>query len=416
VSVGFAYFKRLLCSYLAVAFSLLTLNCQAAEEKLGFGWQVGSQWQEYDNLFLAPENLERSESVLGSFAGINYRKRYSLQTFTLKAKVTDFRYSTFDYLNYLGKDFDAAWLWAFTPDLTGTLSSSRQQGINSFVDYDGGVRNLRKERKDALDVRWRITGGWHLAGGGAQTAVRNTLGGERFVEGDYKASSYEFGAMYAFASQSQITLVQINQTGEYRSRAISEINQVDSGFEQASQELRLDWRLSGKSKLNLKLGHTQREHDHFSLRDYEGTYGSADYLWNNGGKFNFKLNARQDYTSFQSSPQRDLLDALAGVDYYNSSYYRSQLVSFAPSWQLLNKISLSGKLQREERDYIGGILTVAELQKRQDTLQLASVSLDWMPRDVVAISLHMSRQDRSSNLPSADFIANSVGISAALSF
>ena len=38
---------------------------------------------------------------------MDYRKRYSPQTFQIKAKVTDVRYDRFDYLDYLGKDLDA---------------------------------------------------------------------------------------------------------------------------------------------------------------------------------------------------------------------------------------------------------------------------------------------------------------------
>lgn len=415
VSSGFACFKRLFCPIL-FALSVLVATCAKAQEQYGLGWQIGSQVEHEENLFLKPANQANSDTILGSIAAVDYRKRYSLQTFQIKAKVTDVRYDRFDYLDYLGKDLDAAWLWALTPELTGTLSSSRQEGLNSFVDYDGSKRNLRKERKDALDVRWRVSGGWHLAAGANQSAVRNTLGGERFAEGDYTANNAEYGFMYSFPSQSQITLVQMLQSGEYRSRTLSNLSQFDSGFDQTSPELRVDWRLSGKSALNIKLGHLNREHDHFPLRDYSGTYGSADYLWYNGGKLKIKLNARQNYNSFQSSPQRDLIDALAGRDYYNASFYRSQVLSIAPTWQLLDKVSISGKLQQEERDYQGGLLTGAQLRTRQDTLRQGTLSLDWVPRDVVALSLHVSRQERDSNMPTADFTDESIGMSAVLSF
>lgn len=417
VSVGFACFYTPLRCLLLVACALAASLAQAqSQEQYGLGWQIGSQLQHEENLFLKPANQANSDSVLGSFAAVDYRKRYSLQTFIIKAKVTDFRYKRFDYLDYLGKDLDAAWQWAFTPDLTGSLSSSRQEGLNSFIDYDGSKRNLRKERKDALDVRWRVTGGWHLAAGGNQSAVRNTLGGERFAEGDYTANNVEYGLMYSFPSQSQITLVQMNQSGEYRSRTLSELNQFDSAFDQTGQELRLDWRLSGKSNLNLKLGHLSREHDHFPLRDYSGAYGSADYLWSNGGKLKIKLAAKQNYSSFQSSPQRDFIDASLGRDYYNSSYYRSQIISITPSWQLLDKVSLSGRIQQEERDFLGGLVSTPQLRQRQDSLRQGTVALEWVPRDVVALSLHMSRQERNSNMPSAEFTADSIGISAGFSF
>lgn len=415
VSVGFARFQSLLCS-LVLAFCALAAAASQAQEQYGFGWQIGSQVEHEENLFLKPANQANSDTIVGSIAAVDYRKRYSLQTFQIKAKVTDVRYDRFDYLDYLGKDLDAAWLWALTPELTGTLSSSRQEGLNSFIDYDGSKRNLRKERKDALDVRWRMTGGWHLAAGANQSAVRNTLGGERFAEGDYTANNAEYGLMYSFPSQSQITLVQMQQSGEYRSRTLSDISQFDSGYEQTNQELRVDWRLSGKSNLNIKLGHLSREHDHFPLRDYSGAYGSVDYTWYNGGKLKIKLNARQNYNSFQSSPQRDVIDALAGRDYYNASFYRNQVLSIAPTWQLLDKVSISGKLQQEERDYQGGLLSGAQLRTRQDTLRQGSLSLDWVPRDVVALSLHVSRQERDSNMPSADFTDESIGLSAVLSF
>lgn len=415
VAVGIINLKRL------VGMGLIVLAVLApwyvnAEEEYGLKWLVGSQLQHEDNLFLQPDGLQKTDSVVGTFAQGQYKKRYSLQKFELKGKIVDYRYSTADYLNYLAKDLDAKWSWALTPDFTGTLSSSRQQALNSFLDYNASERNLRNERKDALDMRWRITGGWHLAAGGARTAVRNARNGERFVEGDFSANNYEYGATYSFPSQSEITLVQISESGEYRARTLSEVNQTDSGFGQTNQELRFDWLFSVKSKLKIKIGHQDREHDHFAARNYQGTYGAAEYLWSNGGKFNLKFSARQDYTSFQSSPSGDLYYASIGAYYFNSSYYRRQMVSVTPTWQLADKIILSGSLQQENRDYLGGLVAQSLLAQRQDSLHQGSFTLTWVPRDIVALSVFGTMQDRRSNLPKADFDANSLGVSATLSF
>lgn len=415
VAVGFTHFKQRLIA------GVIALGCvpalpAIAAETYGLNWQVGAQWQHEDNLFLRPDGFQAQDSVLGSFAQVRYNKAYSLQKFSLNAKVTDYRYSKFDYLDYLGKDLGGTWSWSLTPQLTGALTSSRQESLNSFLDYDGSKRNLRRENKDQFDVRWHMTGGWFLAGGGAHTSLRNTSGGVRFFEGDYTADSAEVGLQYKFASQSEITLVQIQQQGEYRERVVNPQVQLDKGFDQANQEMRLKWALTGKSQLNIKAGYLNRQHDNFSARDFQGGYGLAEYAWNSGGKITLKFNATRDYQSFQSIPAQDLAKNLASNDYYNSSYYLRHVLSVTPTWQLADKIIISGKLQQEERDYEGGLLGQAVLPTRQDKLHLGSFSLTWVPRDLIALSLYGTMHDRRSNLNAVEFDANSYGVSAAISF
>lgn len=415
VAVGFTCFKqRLICC--VIAFSCASTLPAIAAETYGLNWQVGAQWQHEDNLFLRPDGFQEQDSVLGSFAQVRYNKAYSLQKFSLNAKITDYRYNKFNYLDYLGKDIGGTWNWSLTPDLTGSLKSTRQESLNSFLDYDGTKRNLRRENKDAVDVRWHMTGGWFLAGGGSHTSLRNTSGGVRFFEGDYEADSAEAGLLYKFASQNEITLVQIQQKGEYRDRVVNPLVQLDKGFDQANQEMRLKWALTGKSQLNIKAGYLNRQHDNFGARDFQGGYGSAEYGWNSGGKITLKFNAARDYQSFQSVPNQDLLKNLTSNDYYNSSYYLRHVLSITPTWQLADKIIISGKLQQEERDYEGGLLDESLLPKRQDKMRLGSISFTWVPRDLIALSLYGTMQDRRSNLRAVEFDANSYGVSAAISF
>ena len=60
--------------------------------------------KKYDNNIFRVEDNEESEQITSAYAGVRLNKKYSLQRFTLDARVTKLDYSNNDFLNFTSKN------------------------------------------------------------------------------------------------------------------------------------------------------------------------------------------------------------------------------------------------------------------------------------------------------------------------
>lgn len=349
------------------------------------------------NLFRAPNRFASSDQVTGTSVGLKLNKPVGLQRFVVDASLTDYRYQKNDYLDYVGKNFRGAWLWSFTPRLRGNLSADYNEGLNSFVDYRGRSRNLRTTEMYRFDVEADVMGGLRAVGGVNYFDLKNS---DIFVaEGDYQASSAEYGIKYVASNNGSVTLLGRHTRGEYDKRVISSFSLNDSGFDQNDAELRFVWAASGKSTLIGRLGYLNRGHDNYSVRDYSGPVGSLDYVWDVGAKLRINAGFRQDLVSYQT---------------LESSYYQAQVYTIVPVWQVTTKAALRARYSYELRDYLGAPITF--LGGREDTLQQSLLAVDWTPLQSLTVSTYLRRDTRVSNRAINDFESNMAGISGIYAF
>jgi exopolysaccharide biosynthesis operon protein EpsL len=349
------------------------------------------------NLFRAPNRFASSDQVTGTSVGLKLNKPVGLQRFVVDAGLTDYRYQTNDYLDYVGKNFRGAWLWSFTPRLRGNLSADYNEGLNSFVDYRGRSRNLRTTEMYRFDVEADVMGGLRAVGGVNYFDLKNS---DIFIaEGDYQANSAEYGIRYDATSSSSVTLLGRRTRGEYDKRVINSSSLNDSGFDQSDAEVRFSWVASGKSTLVGRLAYINREHDNYDVRNYSGPVGSLDYLWNVSAKLRINAGFRQDLVSYQT---------------LESSYYQAQVYTIVPVWQVTQRAALRGRYSYESRDYLGAPVTI--LGGREDTLQQSLLAVDWTPLQSLTVSTYLKRDTRVSNRVINDFESNMAGISGSYAF
>lgn len=377
---------------LAIALSLGATTAQADPEDT---WNIvtGLSTMRDNNLFRRTSGQESSEQITGTSLGLRVNKPYSLQRFTVDAVFTDYRYNKNSYLDFVGKNLGAAWLWSITPRLHGNLSAKYDESLNSFVDYTGTTRNLRTTDTYRFDLEWEAWDRFRLVGGVNQVSLKNSQ--VFLAESDYKTDAVEYGVKYAMPSGSFLTLMARNAKGEYENRPINPFARIDSGFDQNDIEARFLWVATGKSRLNGKIGHIKREHDHYQSRDYSGVVGSLDYTWDIDGKLRLNAGYRQDLASYQN---------------FESSYYKLNSFNVTPVWQIDGKVSLRARYNRETRDYEGALIALPE--NRKDTLTQALLAIDWAPLRTLTVSGTVQRDNRSSNRQNQDFSAQTLGVSA----
>lgn len=376
------------------------------EDPLNFSVGAGVRFE--DNLFRLPDNpnnrpagfsnRSRSDQIYSTNVGIKIDKPYAQQRFQLNMMATDHDYKRYDYLDYTTFDYRAAWLWHLTPDISGTLSAEQVQISNNFADFRNiNQRSIQTNEIRTFSIDGHVAGGWHLIGALTDLKSRNT---QQFSAlRDFTQTGVEAGVKYVAISENWVSLVQKESKGDYNGRPLDPVSLLDNSFDQHETEARANWRLSGKSVLDGRLGYVNREHDHFSDRDYSGEIGQLTYRWEATGKLQVNTSITRNIYSFQLQ---------------NSSYYVADTISIAPTWRVTSHTTVRARYDYGQRDYRGAI--VPGVRVRDDDYQTFLVAVDWQPRRTILVNGTLLHEKRSSNINSFDYDANSFYINAQLLF
>ena len=145
-----------------------------------------------------------AETIGVTTVGLGFNTSHSLQRLELDLNLINYQYKNNDYLSFTAENYRAAWRWALTPRFTGTLSTDRQESLNSFSDSTNLTqRNLRTNTSTVFNAVYEVDGPWRLLGGFARTAQTNELA--VLTESDFRANSANAGVRYVFASGSQVS-------------------------------------------------------------------------------------------------------------------------------------------------------------------------------------------------------------------
>src|SRR5678815_1554108 len=124
-----------------------------------------------DNVFSVPDTSPKQSDFNNVYTvGVRIDKPYSLQRFQLSATNTRVRYDTVPNADFDSRNYRAAWLWALTPHLTGTLSDDRVQSQIPFSLIGGTQLNQSTSENRNFTLDGWVGGAWHvLAGYGTTT-------------------------------------------------------------------------------------------------------------------------------------------------------------------------------------------------------------------------------------------------------
>jgi exopolysaccharide biosynthesis operon protein EpsL len=390
-------------SVLGLFMVLLLANLQSvahADEQDTLNFIAGITTRYDDNLFRAVGD-GGSDTVVSPFVGLRLDKQYSLQRFRVNVNIADNRYRNNDYLNFVAKNFDASWLWAFTPRLTGSISANRSESLNNFNDTLNTLQNIRTDQTQAFSFHYNPGGGWHAIAGLTRRTSQNSQTFNQ--QASFSTNGVDFGTKYVFPSQTQISLLNHIRKGSIDDRQITTENEdlFDRGFRENETEVRLDWFLTAKSTINIVTSYVKRKSDNFSQRDFSGFQGSVNYLWEPTAKITVALAASSDLNGFQTQ--------------FNS-YARATTLSLTPRYQLSPKISLSSNLNILKREFLGEGPLVQVGRARSDDQKSYGVGLLWRPTRNSSIGVNLQHIELDSTEDFFDFESNTASISGNVLF
>ncbi|KAB2924489.1 MAG: outer membrane beta-barrel protein [Dechloromonas sp.] len=336
---------------------------------------------------------ERGDRVTTTSFGVNLRKSLSMQQFEANWDHFSNRYARYGFLDSDINNGRLAWLWQLTPEVRGNLSHSRTQALLGFADYTNyGVRNLRKTTVHRADADWSVfRTGWHLRAGIDRYEIRNS---ETFSQDEgSQTDSGDVAVRHVFASGNWADVFVRAGSGEFLGRSLDAARQLDTGFAERRYEFRMSWS-HGKSSLLGGVGYARRQYDHFSGRNYGEPVGNLSWTW-----------AASDKSALRVAWRRDLL---AYTD-QSASYYRQDVFSVKPVWQIDSKLRLSANVDHARRDYRGAIAPVA-WASRDERVTTARLEAEWAPWRALFVNAYVVREKRDSSLPAGDYSARQLGL------
>ncbi len=381
---------------------LLSASNAVADEQDPLNFIVGVSRMHDNNLFRLSKN-ERSDNITSAYAGIRLDKQYAQQRFMFDFTLTANRYQNFSVLDFNAKDYKAAWLWSLTPYLTGTISLDRRQQLNSFQDFQSNnlvnVRNISVSETQHFEADFSPHNVWHILGGFTRNTLKNTNENTNTFIGQnsFTSNAIDAGVRYNFRSGSSVTALGHFRKGEFEDGSASRV--FDNAYDEREAETRLDWIVSGKSRLNARAAYVTREHDNASNLDYSGLEGNVDFIWTATGKIKLALFASSRLSPFPSA---------------FGSYTRATTLGVRPIYAFSSKINVNAHADVSKRTF----LSESSLPQidREDWSRSAGIGIEWMPMRSLSVGGNLEYSSRNSNIDVFDFTDTTAGVNANLFF
>lgn len=363
-----------------------------------------THYEHDSNLFRLPSGLasptgDRADNIWDTNLGFSIDKKYSLQRFRFDYTHESVKYDNADFLDFEANNYFGAWLWAVTPNLTGTLSSKRTTDLVPFLDYRStNSQNKRTIKEHIFNFDYSPHNVWHLLGGVSKLDVQNSQS-DFFQENSFKMNSVEAGVKYTYPSNSYFMYKHKIRNGDQTENA-NPLVQVSNGFKEKEDELSMFWLISGKSKASANFGHVSRDDDQYGFRDFSGYFGGVNYSWDITGKVNLTVDLSRRVAAYQDS---------------SSSYNTIDALSIKPTWAVLPKVKVSATALVSKRRFLGDG-PVASSFTREDDGRYFAIGADWTPRDTIKLGIALQRDVRDSNDPNRDYSANIASINGQINF
>lgn len=355
------------------------------------GWSLepGLTMRHERNLFRLPDSdptSATSDLVVIPALRLHGDAAWSLQSLHVDASLADHRYRNNRQLDYLGQRYAASWQWAFTPRLTGSLSTEGEKALSNFADFRSTRSgNLRRTRSDRLRFDLWFGGGLHLLGGTVSTRTRNS---QLFTEVDTsRLRQAEFGLRYVTRSGSTLNLLRRQGHGRYPDRSVDLANALDDGFERRNTDVELTWPISEKSRLGATFGRVSQSYPHVPQRNFSGNQGRIEYVWLPAAKLRIALAARHELGEWQDR---------------GASYAATDGYTLSPTWTITEKIALNLSVQRFRRRYRGALDPT--IPARSDLVRAFECGISWRPREMFSAMLTV-RAERRDSAPDAVYFA-----------
>ncbi len=376
---------------------------------------AGAAFERHDNIFRLASGVDptagfgksaRSDMILRGDLGIVFDRELSLQRFRAGLNLQPNKYQTYSRFDNLAYQGELNWDWEVSGPLSGRVGARFTRGLmgfNQILVSSGGIfttvdKNEISRVNPYFTTRFRITPSWSLEGTVDQVKVSNSA--TAYVSGNFTTNGIEGGLRFAPGTGTELSFLGRSSRGRYDFLQLTDsLGQnlavgVDNSFKQSEVLTRLRVRPSEDTLIGGSIGYTQRKYDAFNQRNFGGLTSELNLDWRPTG--GFFVNVALDRTI-----------GLPGI--FSANYIDITQLRVAPRLVLTGKTALTGLVQYANWNYKGdpGIVSSPGLV-RKDTLFTVQAGVLYDYSRAIAFTADLRREQRSSNVPGADFVNNVV--------
>ena len=341
-------------------------------------------------------NSNRSDTIAITTLGVKLNKSYSLQRVELDVSAEDHHYSRYSKLNFNALNYLGAFRWSVTPFLYGNITANRRDYVDTFADVQNtGQLNRRSDRLNAAEAEYEVAGPLHIVGGVFDRSSTSSLAST--FEGSSRVHGAEAGLRYVVGSGTSLAYRYKNGKGDYPGRPLSD--QFANSFKDREHEFRFSWEPTGKTTVQARLSQFSRRHDGLSSRDFSGLTGQLDANVAVTGKTSIATGLIRELGSYQTP---------------TTSYFEGNRIFIGPVWKPTEKTAVRLRYDHGVRDFKG--TSGFSGTNRRDTLNIASLALEWQPIRALKLIAFAQQENRKSNDSGFNYKNSSIGISGVFSF
>ena len=347
--------------------------------------RVGVSRIEDSNFSRLPESKAVADQINSQTVDVNVALPFGQQRVDLEANLTNNQHQTLTQLDFVGKNYLAAWRWSLSPALLGVLSTKHIELLNSAADsIDPNLRNKNVTNLDNLTVGYLLGGPWHLLGEYSKGSSAN----EHALLGisDVNYESHTVGISFVPTNSSSLSYARRMDSGT-NSSALTGV----SGYSYNGHVFSAAYALNDSTSFKARVAYMEQ---HFSVEpkfDFSGISGGVDAVWKITGKTSLIGGWQREISSFQT---------------LDSTYAQTDTFSLAPSWQARPTLSLGLQFKQSVRDALGNPNGTANT--RRDRTNDSALTVLWQPRSYVSLNASVAQSNRTSTAVDQDYSARTV--------
>ncbi len=287
-------------------------------------------------------------------------------------------------LDYDGHDLDTRWDWQLGNRWRGQLGAERTKTLGSY-DNIGVIQNTRTLSRYNFRAVRDLHTDWQAEAGYNRYASRYSTQNIRDVEVD----AFSLGIHRLGGTMQRMGL-------ELRYSDVQRPNKTGTLSDATEWGLFgvATWQPSGKTRLRGRLGYINREYASAGARDFSGLEARLDADWAPTGK-----------SLVNAAAYRELNESDLGVA---NNYAEVTGLDLTAQWQILPKTGVGPFLRLENHRYDGTSI--------DDDYLSFGVRAAYQPWPGGDLALTVQRSTRESSLPSRDFSATTISLTAAMAF
>jgi exopolysaccharide biosynthesis operon protein EpsL len=349
-----------------------------------------------DNLFRLEKNVQ-ADTMFQAAAGVSMDWKVARQHFILNLAINDNKFDRHKSLDYIGTDVQARWNWQLGNHINGDVGYSNSLTLGSFVDQQNTtINNQRTQERLFYNAKWLFHPSWQLGMGASKSTTNFADSLQRYQNRD--ETIWNASLDYLDSSSSKLGIRIRESDYYYPNHQLYSLFALDDGYYQHDLMTTIDWAYTAKTRLKGEAGIVKKEGRNFSAHNYLGFNTRGTFSWMPTTKT--KLN----FSAWRAVSNNDDLIARFTLNHG---------VSLESFWIPTSKITLSGKIQHETRDFMGNTGLVSNTShNRKDSQDIARLALTYRPIDNITLNVNVSGETRHSNEISRSYDDASVGFSA----